>query len=367
MYSHNPLPITQVHRFCSPAVSVFLQTPILGVDLGDSLNSAYYLRSASNVLSDRPLISIIIPCKSVDSYAKECVKRCSELSYNNREIILLPDSVSEEISDVKIIPTGPKTPGAKRNIGVANCNGELCAFIDSDAYPRHDWLTNAVNYFEDRSVVAVGGPGLTPEEDNFLQKSGGYVLSSFMIGRVSRRYISKQSVDSDDIHSCNFIVKKDALLEVGGWNEKYWPGEDTLICLNLKMAGKKMVEAFDVIVYHHRRPLFIPHLKQVSRFGLHRGFFAKTFRGNSLKFTYFIPSFLVLSFIFCLLVYVFVPLIINYILIVIASYVFLTLLASLNEIRNIRYAILVWPGLILTHFIYGSYFIAGLAERDLNK
>ena len=55
-------------------------------------------------------------------------------------------------------------------------NGEFCAFIDNDAYPRSDWLTSALKYFENPEVGGVGGPGLTPEADGFMQKAGGYVL-----------------------------------------------------------------------------------------------------------------------------------------------------------------------------------------------
>ena len=127
-------------------------------------------------MSSKPLVSIIIPCKDVDDYTRECIEYCRRLDYPNFEIILLPDYSTEAIDGVKVIATGPVAPGVKRNIGVKNSNGEFCAFIDNDAYPRSDWLTNALKYFEDPEVGGVGGPGLTPEADGFMQKAGGYVL-----------------------------------------------------------------------------------------------------------------------------------------------------------------------------------------------
>ena len=126
-----------------------------------------------------PFVSIIVPCKEIDVYIKECLGHCKHLDYEDYEIIVLPDDTSERLSDVKVVPTGSVTPGAKRNIGVANSSGEICAFIDSDAYPRLDWLRNAVKYFRDPVVGAVGGPGLTPENDSLRQKAGGYVTSSW--------------------------------------------------------------------------------------------------------------------------------------------------------------------------------------------
>ncbi len=116
-----------------------------------------------------------------------------------------------------------------------------------------------------------------------------------MVGNLSSRYKTKSCFESDDIHSCNFIARKSVIEEAGGWNEKYWPGEDTLMCLAIRKLGKKLIESSDVVVYHHRRSLFKPHLRQVSRFGEHRGFFAKKFPENSAKLTYFFPSLLVFS------------------------------------------------------------------------
>jgi cellulose synthase/poly-beta-1,6-N-acetylglucosamine synthase-like glycosyltransferase len=318
-------------------------------------------------MSKNPFVSIIIPCKNIDDYTRECIEHCKQLDYESYEIILLPDDSKEIIENVEVIATGPVSPGRKRNIGVENSRGEFCAFIDSDAYPRRDWLTNALKYLENTDVGGVGGPGLTPEDDGLIQKAGGYVLSSFMVGNLSNRYKAKQCFESDDIHSCNFIAQKSVIEEVGGWNEKYWPGEDTLICLAIKKLGKKLIESSDVVVYHHRRSLFIPHLKQVSRFGEHRGFFAKKFQANSLKPTYFFPSLLVLSlsagvllsFLFSFLAYI--------VALGVIAYLLLSLVAAALQVKKARLIFLVWMGIIVTHIFYGLSFLSGLVKSDLKR
>lgn len=312
-------------------------------------------------------VSIIIPCKEVDAYTRQCIDYCRKLDYVDFEILLLPDDASEKIEGVKVISTGCVSPGRKRNIGIDNAFGDFCAFIDSDAYPRADWLSNAVEYFDDPQVAAVGGPGLTPEEDVPMQKASGHVLSSFMAGNLSTRYKAGRSLESNDIHSCNFIARKAVLKEVGGWNEKYWPGEDTLMCLAIKNIGKKMAEASNVVVYHHRRPLFVPHLKQVSRFGLHRGFFARRFPGNSLKATYFAPSLLVLSLFVGIIASFFNPLFWNILFWAIVAYLVLALAAALIEVKEeVKSLLSVWSGIMATHVVYGLSFLAGLMKRELD-
>ena len=313
------------------------------------------------------LISIIIPCKEIDSYAKECVDYCKQLNYESFKIVLLPDDTSTEIEDVKVISTGPITPGAKRNIGIANSNGVLCAFLDSDAYPREDWLQNAAKYFEDPDVIAVGGPGLTPDEDPFMQRAGGFVLSSFMVGNLSKRYTSKLVSESDDIHSCNLFVRRSVLLDVGGWDEKYWPGEDTLMSMAINRLGKKMIEAPDVVVYHHRRPLFGQHINQISKFGVHRGFFVKKYKGNSLKLQYFLPSALVLLGFAGGLLSMFNKLIYPIFMMVFVVYLVLCLIVSFVVVNDLKMIPVVWLGIILTHVSYGVSFMIGLFKRDLMR
>lgn len=318
-------------------------------------------------MSLKPLVSIIIPCKEVDEYTIESVNVCKQLNYSNFEVILLPDFFINEIDGVTIIATGPVSPGAKRNLGVKNSNGDFCAFIDNDAYPRSDWLTNAMKFLDDQQVGGVGGPGLTPKTDNFLQKASGYVLSSIMVGNLSSRYKTKNSFESDDIHSCNFIARKSIIEDAGGWNEKYWPGEDTLMCLAIRKLGKKLIESPDVVVYHHRRSLFKAHLKQVSRFGEHRGFFAKKFPENSAKPAYFFPSLLVFSFVVGVGVSLFFSIFVYILLFGIVIYFALILVASVLQVRSANMIFSVSLGIIVTHIIYGSYFISGLIKRDLKR
>jgi len=312
-------------------------------------------------------VSIVIPCKEIDAYTRQCVDYCRKLDYEDFEILLLPDHESEKVEGARIISTGCVSPGRKRNVGVAKAVGDFCAFIDSDAYPSKDWLSKALKYFDDPQVAAVGGPGLTPEEDGNMQRAGGHVLSSYMLGNLSSRFKAKRSFESDDIHSCNFIARKTVLQEAGGWNEKYWPGEDTLICLAIKKLGRKLIEASDVVVYHHRRPLLAPHLKQVSRFGLHRGFFAKKFPDNSLKLTYFVPSLLVLSLwggVLASLVYSFFW---NILLLSVFAYLVLSLIAAVVEVKEAKLLLSVWLGILATHFVYGLSFLRGLMKRDLRR
>ncbi len=129
----------------------------------------YYGSPLKPVVEFEPKISIVIPTRDIDPMVAECVRKCHELNYSNFDIKLVPDSrVDIELLQPtsRIIPSGPIGPAEKRNMGAADSDAEIIAFIDGDAYPDYDWLRNAVPYFADDDVTAVGGPAVTPAGDS---------------------------------------------------------------------------------------------------------------------------------------------------------------------------------------------------------
>jgi len=315
---------------------------------------------------DLPLVSIVIPCRSVDSMTRECVSKCLELDYDNFEIIVLPDSTdSDPLDGARVVPTGPASPGLKRNIGSQIASGEVLAYTDSDAYPRRDWLRRSVSLLRQQAVGAVGGPGLTPPEDSsFAQAQGAILASSMVSGGISSRYRSATAIDSDDIHSVNLVAWRRAIEGSGGWNEQYWPGEDTLLCLSLKKSGYRMLLAPDIVVYHHRRSSWSAYFNQIRSYGIHRGFFAKRFPENSMRPAYFLPSLMLVGLVIGLFISALFPLFRLLMIAVVAAYFVLLLVVAASDSSNF---LRIVGGIPVTHFAYGIGFMEGLATRSLRK
>ena len=308
--------------------------------------------------------SIIIPVKHITNYLTETIRYCKEIEYPDFEIIVLPDNeVNEEFGEVKFIPTGNLTPSKKREIGVKHSSGEILAFIDGDAFPKKDWLRNASKYFEDDNVGAVGGPGITPDSDNFLQKASGEVYSSLLGGgKFAYRYMPQKKIEVDDFPSMNLLVRKKVFEEVGGFKTNFWPGEDTVLCLNItKKSKKKIIYAPDVVVYHHRRPLFKPHLLQVYSYASHRGYFAKKYPQTSLRPVFFIPSLFITGLTVGFILSFYNIILRNLYFSVIIFYFLIIILNTLN-IKNLKIKLLVIVGIISTHIVYGLGFIRGLTR-----
>jgi cellulose synthase/poly-beta-1,6-N-acetylglucosamine synthase-like glycosyltransferase len=314
---------------------------------------------------DNPKSSILIPVKGLNRNLGECIRYCLELDYPDYEIIVLSDFLIELPYDVRVLATGAKGPSDKRNIGIEEARGEIIAFIDDDAFPPKDWLKNAVRNFGDEGVAAVGGPAVTPENDGSREKASGSIYSSLFGGGAYRyRYIPQKKRFVDDFPSFNFIVRKSILKELCGFKTKFWPGEDTALCLEItKRLGKRIVYDPSVLIYHHRRKLFIPHLKQVCNYALHRGYFAKRFPETSLRISYFLPTLFVFWLLFGWLAGFIHPVYCKIYFVSISAYFLMALLTGLKS----KYALYAFPGLVLTHLCYGIWFVKGLFSRRLRE
>lgn len=324
-----------------------------------------------------PKVSIVIPVKKINNYLRqETIPAILKQTYKNFEIIILPDKkTKEKFSQTRIISTYPKTgPADKRDIGAKKAKGEILAFLDDDSYPDKNWLKNAVKIFQESNKIAsVCGPTLTPPHNNLYQKASGYVWSSWLgsMGAGTYRCAISPRREVDDYPTVNFLVRKKDFLQVGGFDSHFWPGEDTKLCLDLtKKLKKKIIYDPKVLVYHHRREVFGPHLKQISRYAIHRGHFAKILPETSLRIGYLIPTFFVLGLIFGF----FLSFIHSLFKLIYFSAIGVYLLALLTTAiqvylkeKNFQLALLLIPSIIATHLVYGILFIKGFFSPRLKR
>lgn len=324
----------------------------------------------SSISNPPPSVSVVIACPGPSAYLDEAIEGIQRQTFLPFEVIVLPDNDFEKPSDwpdyIRVIPTGKVRPAEKRNLGIDKARGSIVAFLDDDAAPQPQWLAQAVRHFSRPEVGASGGPAITPVGEARMAFLGGDVYASPLVsGNCRYRYVSERYREVDDLPSCNLIVRRDVLKEIGGYNTRYWPGEDTILCLDIVKKGLKIVYDPFAVVYHHRRKLFAPHLRQIGRYAMHRGFFARIFPQTSLRITYMIPSLFVLGIIFGIPAIIYFPVLAPVYYGILAFYGVVTLIASFH--CNPIDWIIVWLGTILTHLWYGVRFMQGLLFGRMPK
>lgn len=338
------------------------------------------------VARECPPASVIVAGGASNPRLLKCLEACAKLDYPDFEIILVLDAAPEGADKAAIERTkrengldgggrrfdisvsATRSPSVKRDEAASASGGRLLAFIDDDAFPPQDWLRLAAANFGDPAVAAVGGPNLCPEDHTPLERCGDAVLGSLLGGGTERyRYIPRRRGYVREFPTCNLIVRKEDFDAVGGFGCKFWPGEDTVLCEKLTgRLGKKIVYDPDVIVYHHRRPLFREHLGQIRRYALHRGYFVKRFPRTSRRLAFFLPSLWILIIALGWLPGLFnATLLIPYAA-VMGLYTVTTIFEGILSV-GLRWFWAVALGIILTHLTYGVFFIGGLLSRRMEE
>jgi len=203
------------------------------------------------------MVSIIIPCHRKGD-ADWCVERIKQMYIRNFEVLVIDDELCLGV------------PAKKRDFGAEIAQGDILAFIDSDAYPPPDWLNNARGYITN---FALGGPSVLPPDSTLKERIADEVYRHLPF---SYRVKPTKPMIVKEMPTSNLFVRKDRFMEVGGFGCDCLTGEDTLLCE--KLGGCLYIP--ELIVYHRRRPIYHPLFKQVANYGRQRGMFFRAYLGT---------------------------------------------------------------------------------------
>lgn len=152
-----------------------------------------------------------------------------------------------------------------RNIGIAMADSNYIAFIDDDAIPEPEWLTNIMKKFDREDVAAVGGPVYDNYGIDFQKKR-------FIINRFVNDYSKSKlpihsfphSFEFYGVIGCNSIFRKDYVLKVGGFNEQYdYFLDETELCSRLIDYGYRIEYSENAFVHHKYSTSAIRNNKKV--------------------------------------------------------------------------------------------------------
>ena len=183
-----------------------------------------------------PIISVIIPVYNGAKTIKETIESVLVQTWQDFEIIVIDDgSTDSTLEVIKSIPdsriklfsyenTGPS---ASRNRGISHAAGEFIAFLDADDLWKPDKLEAQLKALQDipEAVVAYSWTNHIDESGQFLRNGSQIVVN----GNAYERLLLVNFFE----HGSNPLIRKQALLEVGGFDESLRQGEDWEMWLRL--------------------------------------------------------------------------------------------------------------------------------------
>ncbi len=198
-----------------------------------------------------PRISIHVPCfNEPPAMVIETLNALAELDYDNFEVIVLDNNTPDAQTWLPVQArcaalggrfrfyhfanmTGFKAGALNQALKLTDPNASYIAVIDSDYQVEPFWLRRALPLFASAPIALVQGPQDYRDAHQNVFKAMAYeeYRGFFQIGMVERN-----EYNAIIQHGTMTIVRKNALVEVGGWSE-WCITEDTELGLKLFEAG----------------------------------------------------------------------------------------------------------------------------------
>jgi glycosyltransferase involved in cell wall biosynthesis len=221
-------------------------------------------------------LSVIIPTRNRANLIEILLKSIINQTYpqNNFEVIIVDNGSTDRTKSVvesykrdlpNLTYVYEPTPGLHvgRHAGLAISNGEILVYADDDIEAIPTWLEGIAESFKDPSVVFVGGNNL-PRFDSPPPEWFEQLWENTPWGKIHRIFSllnfgnDIKEISPYYVFGCNFSIRKNVLLEVGGFHPDGMPDEliryrgdgETSVSEAISKRGLKTIFNPKASVYH---------------------------------------------------------------------------------------------------------------------
>lgn len=261
-------------------------------------------------------------------------------------------------------------PPVQRNMGIRAASGEYIFLFDDDVIIPRGSIERALETFEhNQDVRVVGGPNLTPPENDYIQHCFGLAHASPFIGlETSVRYRKTKGVNKvseKHLISCNLAFRSKVLKE-NPFDPQIFPNEENELIGRISGKGNLLAYNPEFFVYHHRRKNLAAFMKQIYNWGKGRALHSmeKPQHFDALFFVPLLFLFYLISLIWIQYPWYFLPL---------AAYILLDFAFAVEAVFSFKkwssLAVMFWL-FPLTHITYALGLLTGLigfwSEKEKN-
>jgi len=217
----------------------------------------YNIKKYSLEIDKAPKTTIIIPVRNEPTrILLRLIEALSRQSYpkEKMEIIIVSDDTEEKYMEIKgevenaaskynlNIKTYRREENRGFKAGALNyalkrSNGKYIVVFDVDAIPNEKFLENAIAYMEGEGLDALATKWSTLNINDSPISEAQAISMEFLTSIILKgKMIMKKPII---IPGCGCIIKRDTLIEMGGWNEESL-AEDLDLSVKLLTSGKKV-------------------------------------------------------------------------------------------------------------------------------
>jgi glycosyltransferase involved in cell wall biosynthesis len=187
-------------------------------------------------MTDRPLVSVIIPAYNAARFVAQAVESVLAQSYRPVEILVIDDGSTDDTARVlepyrdaiRYIRQPNGGPSRARNNGLAHARGELIAFLDADDVWLPDKLSRQVRCLEESPAVGVVHCDTYNLDEQSGARSRRATPRDDFAGNCYARLFRGNQVTYSTV-----VIRRECLDRVGPMDERYTHAEDYDLLLRL--------------------------------------------------------------------------------------------------------------------------------------
>lgn len=215
-------------------------------------------QSSAHTAADTPLVTVVIPAYNVTAFIGDALSSVLGQTYRDYEIIVVNDGSPDTLAlegalapywqRIRYVRQENRGLSGARNTGIQQARGDLIALLDADDV----WLPH---YLSDQVDRAIARPEISVFYGNAtIIGDVPEVGRSFMDLSPSRGEVNYGSLVAQ---RCNVMVsamvRRDALVQIGGFDETLRSSEDFDLWLRLAHAGAGFDYTTRVLALYRRR------------------------------------------------------------------------------------------------------------------
>ena len=193
------------------------------------------------MLTERPLVSVIIPTFNSERFLEECLLSLKNQTYRRIEVILVDDGSTDRTVEVakrsgcRIVNNPKRGRAEAKNEGVKVSGGEYVFFVDSDMELTTNVIAECVKLA--KSDLGIGGI-VVPERS---------IGDSFWV-RV--RDFERTFYAGSNVESARFF-RSEIVERVGGFEEGLTFFEESTLPYKIEQNGYNVVARVSSVIRHH--------------------------------------------------------------------------------------------------------------------
>ena len=202
---------------------------------------------------------MVVPAYNSETTIKRCLKSIVAQTVRSNEIIIIDDgskdntikaALSLNIDNLKIIKQKNMGVSHARNQGIKNSSSQLVAFLDSDDewLPNHlETLTNLTKWHPDANIWSSGFIHKNKESERIFRRSKELPETLNL-----HEYLVALVLNKDLVWTSATMVRRDAMLSLGAFNEGQCHGEDHEAWLKMIAYHDKLIVSDRVTAIYHQ-------------------------------------------------------------------------------------------------------------------